>query len=189
MTEVMPVTPMKIQEEVIKIQHGFEHLIKILDISEQNVNNMKEWMAFQVFEDILQYLGALRGDPDGRMDNYEPYINTEGNQIFLHRHVTSNLSLLSHWDREFTSNHQMPAPMVAWVNLTKEEFQQWKINPEVGQTIMDFNSPKKTSSFKAPSVGSTLMSNESYQELMAAFDILKDEKYYDVFHRSLRLQP
>ena len=40
---------------------------------------------------------------------------------------------------EFTSNHQTPTPMVAWVNLTKEEFQQWKINPEVGQTIMDFN--------------------------------------------------
>ena len=40
------------------------------------------------------------------------------------------------------------------------------------------------------------MSNESYQELMAfkkaakrdisAFDILKDEKYYDVFHRSFK---
>ena len=37
MTEVMPETPMKIQEE-IKAQDGFEHLIKILDISEQNVN-------------------------------------------------------------------------------------------------------------------------------------------------------
>ena len=40
------------------------------------------------------------------------------------------------------------------------------------------------------------MSNESYQELMAfkkaakwdilAFDILKDEKYYDIFHRSFK---
>ena len=40
------------------------------------------------------------------------------------------------------------------------------------------------------------MSNESYQELMAfkraanrdisAFEILKDEKYYDVFHRSFK---
>ena len=57
MTEVMPETPMKIQEEEIKVQDGFEHLIKILDISEQNVNNMKEWMAFQGFEDILQILG------------------------------------------------------------------------------------------------------------------------------------
>ena len=90
----------------------------------------------------------------------------------------------------------MPTPMVAWVSLTKEEFQQWKINPEVGQTIMDFNTPKKTSSFKTPSTGSSLMSNESYQKLMAfkraakrdisAFDILKDEKYYDVFHRSFK---
>ena len=61
----------------------------------------------------------------------------------------------------------MPTPMVASVNLTKEEFQQWKINSEVGQTIMDFNTPKKTSSFKSPSTGSSLMSNESYQELMA----------------------
>ena len=87
----------------------------------------------------------------------------------------------------------MPTPMVAWVNLTKEEFQQWKINLEVSQTIMDFNTPKKTSSFKTPSTGSGLMSNESYQELMAfkkatkrdisVSDILKDEKYYDVFHR------
>ena len=47
MTEVMPETPMKIQEEEIRVQDGFEHLVKILDISEQNVNNMKEWMAFQ----------------------------------------------------------------------------------------------------------------------------------------------
>ena len=61
----------------------------------------------------------------------------------------------------------MPTPMVAWVNLTKEEFQQWKINPEVGQTIMDFNTPKKTSSFKTLPTGSSLMSNESYQELIA----------------------
>ena len=59
MTEVMSETPMKIQEEEIKVQDGFEHLIKMLDISEQNVNNMKEWMAFQGFEDILQILGAL----------------------------------------------------------------------------------------------------------------------------------
>ena len=96
------------------------------------------------------------------MDLYEPYINTEGKQTFLPGHVASNLSLLSHWDREFTSNHQMPILMVAWVNLTKEKFQQWKINPEVGQIIMDFNTPKKTFSFKTPSTGSSLMSNESY---------------------------
>ena len=38
MTEVMPETPMKIEEGEIKLQDGFEHLIKILDISEQNVN-------------------------------------------------------------------------------------------------------------------------------------------------------
>ena len=99
MTEVTPETPMKIQEEQIKVQDVFEHLIKILDISEQNVNNMKEWMAFQGFEDILQILGALFRGPDRRMDKYEPYINTEGKQIFLRRHVASNLSLLSHWDR------------------------------------------------------------------------------------------
>ena len=64
-------------------------------------------------------------------------------QIFLSQHVASNLSLLSHWDREFTSKHQMPTPKVAWVNLTKEEFQQWKIHPEVGQTIVNFNTPNK----------------------------------------------
>ena len=116
MTEVTPETPMKIQEGEIKVQDGFEHLIKILDISEQNVNNMKEWMAFQGFEDTLQILGDLCRDPDGRMDRYESYINTEGKQTFLPRHVASNLSLLSHWGREFTSNHQMPTPMVAWVN-------------------------------------------------------------------------
>ena len=95
MTEVMPETPMKIQEEEIKVQDVFEHLIKILDISEQNVNNMKEWMTFQGLEDILQILGALYRDPDGRMDKYEQYTNTEGNQTFLPRHVASNLSLLS----------------------------------------------------------------------------------------------
>ena len=33
MIEVMPETPMKIQEEKIKVQDGFEHLIKRLDIS------------------------------------------------------------------------------------------------------------------------------------------------------------
>ena len=57
-------------------------------------------MAFQGIEDILQVLGALYRDPDGRMDKYEPYINTEGKQTFFPRHVASNLSLLSHWDRE-----------------------------------------------------------------------------------------
>ena len=119
-------------------------------MSEQNVNNMKEWMAFQGFEDILQILGALYRDPDGRMDKYEPYINMEVKQTLLSRHVACNLSLLSHWDRELTNHHQMLTPMVAWVNMTKEEFQQWKINPEVGQTIMELNTPKKTSSFENP---------------------------------------
>ena len=80
--------------------------------------------------------------------------------------------------------------------MSKEGFQQWKINPEVGQTIMDFNTPKKTSSFKTPSTGSSLMSNESYRKLMAfkksakrdisAFNILKDEKYFDGFHKSFK---
>ena len=37
----------------------------------------------------------------------------------------------------------MPTQKVARVNLTKEEFQQWKIHPEVGETIMNFNTPKK----------------------------------------------
>ena len=59
MTEVMPETPMKIQEEEIKVEDAFEHVIKILDISEQNINIMNEWMAFQCFEDILQILGSL----------------------------------------------------------------------------------------------------------------------------------
>ena len=127
MTEVTPETPTKIQEEEIKVQDGFEHLIKILDITEQKVNSMKEWVAFQGLEDILQILGALYREPDGRMDKYEPYINTEGNQSFLPRHVASNLSLLSPWNREFTSNHQMSTPMVPLVNLTKEEFQSGRL--------------------------------------------------------------
>ena len=143
MTGVTPETPMKLQEEEIKVEDGFEHLIKVIDISELNVNIMKEWMACQGFEDILQILGSLCRDPAGRVDKYESYINTEGKQTFLPRHVATNLSLLSHWDTEFTSNLVDPTPMVAWVNLTKEEFQQWKINPEVGQTIMDFNTPRK----------------------------------------------
>ena len=61
MTEVMPETPMKIEEGEIMLQDGFEHLINILDISEQNVNKMKEWMTFQGFEDILHILwGSLQ---------------------------------------------------------------------------------------------------------------------------------
>ena len=104
---------------------------------------MKEWMVFQGFEDILQILGSLYRDPDGRMDKYEPYVNTEGKQTFLSQHIASNLSFLSHWDREFTSKHHLPTPKVAWVNLTKEEFQQLKIHPEVGQTIMNFNTTKR----------------------------------------------
>ena len=51
MTEVMPESPMTIQGEEIKVKDGFEHLIKTLGISEQNVNIMKEWMAFQGSED------------------------------------------------------------------------------------------------------------------------------------------
>ena len=96
---------MKIQVEEINVQDGFEHLIKIIDISGQNVNNMKEGMSFKSFEDILHILGAFYSDPDGRTDKYDPYINMEGNQTFLSRHMASNLSLLSLWDREFTSNH------------------------------------------------------------------------------------
>ena len=42
MTEVMPETPMKIHGEEIKVEDVFEHLIKILDISEQNINIMRE---------------------------------------------------------------------------------------------------------------------------------------------------
>ena len=89
MAEVMPETPMTIQEEEIKVEDGFEHFFKILDISEQNVNIMKEWMAFQGLADTLQILGSLYRDPDGRMDKYEPYINTEGKQTFLPQHVHS----------------------------------------------------------------------------------------------------
>ena len=83
MTGVMPETPMKLQEEEIKVEDGFEHLIKIIDIPEHNVNIMKEWMAFQGFEGILQILGSLYRDTDGRMDKYESYINTESKQTFL----------------------------------------------------------------------------------------------------------
>ena len=43
-------------------------------------------MTFQGFEDILQIHGALYRDPGGRMDKYEPYINTEEKQTFIPRH-------------------------------------------------------------------------------------------------------
>ena len=33
-TEVLSETPTKIQEEEIKVEDGFEHLIKVIDISE-----------------------------------------------------------------------------------------------------------------------------------------------------------
>ena len=69
MTEVMPENPMKIQAEEIKVDDGFEHVIKILDISEQIVNIMKEWMAFQGFEDIHQILGSLYRDPWTNMNH------------------------------------------------------------------------------------------------------------------------
>ena len=84
---------MKMQEEEITVEDVFEHHIKILDISEQNVSNMKEWMAFQGFENILQILGALYRDPDGRMEKYESYINTEGKQTFLGRMISQKSCL------------------------------------------------------------------------------------------------
>ena len=40
-------------------------------------------MAFQGFEDILQILGSLYRNRDGRKDKYEPYINTKGKETFL----------------------------------------------------------------------------------------------------------
>ena len=38
MTEVTPDTSKKIQEEEIKVEDVFEHLIKVINISEHNVN-------------------------------------------------------------------------------------------------------------------------------------------------------
>ena len=177
MTEVTPETPMEIQEEEIRVEDVVEHLINILDISEQSSKfldlstdtQMEGWTS-------MNLTSTQRG-------NRPLSLNI--------RHPTFPCSLTGTGNPPATTKYLLP--MVAWVDLTKEEFQQWKINPEVGQTIMDFNTPRRHLPFKTPSTGSSLMSNESYQELMAfkkaakrdtsAFDILKDEKYYDVFYR------
>ena len=69
MTEVMSETPMKIQEEENKVENAFEHLIK-------------EWMAFQGLEDILQILGSLFRDPDGTINKYDHTSTQRGNKHF-----------------------------------------------------------------------------------------------------------
>ena len=67
------------------------------------------------------------------MDKYEPYINTEGKLTFLPWHVTSNLALLSHWDREFTSKHQMPTLKVNAMDVEMDQIKEYGVFKDCGK--------------------------------------------------------
>ena len=74
-----------------------------------------------------------------------------------------------------------------------------EFNPEVVKPSWISTHPRKHLPLRPLQRDLASLSNESYQELMdfkiaakrdiSAFDILKDEKYYDDFTDSSRLQP
>ena len=134
MTEVTHETLMEIQEEEIKVEDVFEHPIKILDISEQSSKfldlstetQMEGWTS-------MNLTSTHRGNRPFSLNMWHP---------------TFPCSLTGTANSPATTKYLHP--MVAWVSLTKKEFQQWKITPEVSRTIMDFNTPRRHLPFKTP---------------------------------------
>ena len=167
--------------------------------SKERVDVLVKWMHHHAFDDILSIIEHMVIDPEKNMDSMTKY--KSGKQMHdLHVNTSQQIKLLAHWFRQTSIDIQGIPSKATWMNLTKAEFDLWRINTDFrsGSSITDPVSPMKSPSHSTSpkSFSTTSAASQSQLDLTAfkkgtkrdamAYETFKDERYYDTFWRTFK---
>ena len=184
----------------ISDQEVFDHITQVLfNFSKERVDVLVKWMHHHAFDDILSIIEHMAIDPEKNMDSMTKY--KSGKQMHdLHVNTSQQIKLLAHWFRQTSIDIQGIPSKATWMNLTKAEFDLWRINTDFrsGSPITDPVSPMKSPSHSTSpkSFSTTSAASQSQLDLTAfkkgtkrdamAYETFKDERYYDTFWRTFK---
>ena len=193
-------TPEFHPNQSISDQEVFDHITQVLfNFSKKRVDVLTKWMHHHAFDDILSIIEHMADDPEKNMDNMVKY--KSGKQMHdLHINTSHQIKLLAYWYRQKSTDIQSIPSKATWMNLTKAEFDLWRINTDFcsGSPITDPVSPMKPPSHSTSpkSFSTTSAASQSQQDLTAfkkgtkrdamAYETFKDERYYDTFWRTFK---
>ena len=200
MEPTTPTTPEFNTNQSISDQEVFDHITQVLfNFSKERVDVFVKWMHHHAFDDILSIIEHMAIDPEKNMDSMTKY--KSGKQMHdLHVNISQQIKLLAHWFRQTSIDIQGIPSKATWMNLTKAEFDLWRINTDFrsGSPIDDPVSPMKSPSHSTSpkSFSTTSAASQSQLDLTAfkkgtkrdamAYETFKDERYYDTFWRTFK---
>ena len=200
MEPTTPTTPEFNPNQSISDQEVFDHITQAFtNFSKERVDVLVKWMHHHAFDDILSIIEHMAIDPEKNMDSMTKY--KSGKQMHdLHVNTSQQIKLLAHWFRQTSIDIQGIPSKATWMNLTKAEFDLWRINTDFrsGSPITDPVSPMKSPSHSTSpkSFSTTSAASQSQLDLTAfkkgtkrdamAYETYKDERYYDTFWRTFK---
>ena len=173
----------------------FDHIIYTVCqyFTKERADYLMKWMKYHGFENITHVISYMQTNTEESMNELTQYKVNNKTQD-LQGPTRQQIKLLAYWAIHKTNEIQDELSNSDWMNLTRKEFNIWRINTNFsnGQPSQVPVSPMKSPS-SAKSVSTVTAASQSQQDLTAfrkgtkrdatAYEVFKDERYYDSFWR------
>ena len=173
----------------------FDHIIFTVCqfFTKERADYLMKWMKYHGFENITHVISYMQTSTEESMNEVTQYkVNKQTHD--LQGPTRQQIKLLAYWAIYKTNEIQDELSNSDWMNLTRREFNTWRINTDFskGPPSQVPVSPMKSPS-SAKSVSTVTAASQSQQDLTAfrkgtkrdaaAYEVFKDERYYDSFWR------
>ena len=190
-----PTTPSQDKPSPITDREVFDHITKnIFGCSDERAEYLEKWMRHHGFEHILHVLDHVATDPEGVIKELTQY--KTGKQVHeLQASTRQQIKLMAYWLLQQRKSVRGKIPRGIWMNLTKDEYDDWRINTDFTRSFANQEpvSPLKSPTHSTQSHTTSSTTSQSMLDLSAfkkgtkrdatAFETFKDERYFDSFWR------
>ena len=173
----------------------FDHIIFTVCqfFTKERADYLMKWMKYHGFENITHVISYMQTNTEESMKELTQYkVNKQTHD--LQGPTRQQIKLLAYWATYKTNEIQDELSNSDWMNLTRKEFNTWRINTDFSKgppSQVPVSPMKSPSSVK--SVSTVTAASQSQQDLTAfrkgtkrdatAYEVFKDERYYDSFWR------
>ena len=173
----------------------FDHIIFTVCqfFTKERADYLMKWMKYHGFENITHVISYMQTNTEESMNELTQYkVNKQTHD--LQGPTRQQIKLLAYWAIYKTNEIQDELSNSDWMNLTRKEFNTWRINTDFSKgppsqvPVLPMKSPSSVQS-----VSTVTAASQSQQDLTAfrkgtkrdatAYEVFKDERYYDSFWR------
>ena len=181
------------QHEEPSEQDSFNHLLYVLRLTSEQVQDLNDWMAHRGIPNVHEVIAQNFHKPHALEDNLK--FITQGKTSYIQSNLMISLSLMISYikHRQYSAKSKYFGPFY-YIQIDPQDYDEWRTSPP--EEEIHFQTPSKFGSATTPRSTVSSEASESYITLKnfkkgikrdaSAYPIFKNERYYNTFIRHFK---